>query len=371
MDTQLVTQGCPVGGAGHNGSTSAESQLLGCTLGDASCAAQAQSADPTQYARAAHPPHLILHGSEDCNVPAEQSAVLARAIAPNGSCVVQRRVVGAGHGGPSWTSPEVQDATAQFLDRVLNRPTASPVVVNCAAFAITGDATAANGARWTYQSTDDGVAYNLNGVLFAPSGNALAPGVVVSHGKGGSATGYSSTVARTMRDWGMVAIATNYNHAPDNIDAGQLPQGDDGASTANVQRAHKARDLLSCIANVDMRRLAAHGHSMGGFVTGQMLGTFPGDFRAASHSAGGATENGPNATRSSAAAAIRTPYQLHHGDADTVVVLALDQALQEILTTNGAANQLHVYSAYTHEQIAFDALMLERVRDWYRAHGVL
>src|SRR5687767_5428662 len=81
-------------------------------------------------------------------------------------------------------------------------PAPSRIVVNCAAFAISGDATSQAGARWTYLSTDDGVEYDLSGVLFAPSGSAPLPGVVVSHGFGGSATGYSSQVARTMRDWG-------------------------------------------------------------------------------------------------------------------------------------------------------------------------
>ena len=236
---------------------------------------------------------------------------------------------------------------------------------------ITGDATSQLGARWTYDSTDEGVQYALAGVLFVPAGSGQFPGVVVSHGAGGSASGYSSNIARTMRGWNMVAIATNYTHAPDSIDAGSLPQGGDGASAANVQRAHKARDLLSCLATVDFTRLAAHGHSMGAFVTGQLLGTWPGDFRAASHTAGGASDGGPNATRTAAVAAIRTPYQLHHGDADTVVNISLDRTFDGILTGSGTPHEFVVYPAYTHEQMALDALMLERVREWYLAHGVL
>ena len=236
---------------------------------------------------------------------------------------------------------------------------------------VIGDPTSQAGAHWDYHSTDDGVEYALGGVLFLPPGSGPFPGVVVSHGFGGSATGYSGNIARTMRGWGMAAIATNYTHAPDSIDAGSLPQGGDGASTANVQRAHKARGLLSCVPAADMTRLAAHGHSMGAFVTGQMLGTWPGDFRAASHSAGGANDGGPNATRTAAATAIRTPYQLHHGDADNVVNVSLDRTLEGILAGSGVPHELIVYPAYTHEQMALDATMLERVREWYRAHGVL
>jgi dienelactone hydrolase len=371
MDTQLIAQGCPAGSASHGAADSPESHLLGCTLAAADCADEAQRADPTQYADASDPPHLILHGTEDCTSPAAQSVLLADALTAGGACAIRRTVQGAGHGGSAWSSAEVQDATADFLDRTLARPAASGVVVNCAAFALSGDVTSNGGAAWSYHSIDAGTEYNLTGVLFAPPGNGLFAAVVVSHGAGGSATGYASSVARTMRDWGMVAIATNYTHAPDSIDSALLPQGGDGASDANVARAHKARDLLSCLASVDMTRLAAHGHSMGAFVTAQLLGTYPGDFLVASHTAGGANDTGPNATRATVAAAIRTPYQLHHGDADSVVNIGLDQTLQGILERAGTANELRVYPGYTHEQMALDTTMFLRVREWYRVHGLL
>jgi dienelactone hydrolase len=242
---------------------------------------------------------------------------------------------------------------------------------NCAALQVSGDATADNGATWSYSSTDDGVTYSLTGTLFMPAGAGPFPGVVISHGAGGNASGYSASIARTMRGWGMVAIATNYTHAGGLSGPTLLPAGGDGASEANVQRAHKTRNLLGCVPAVNMQRLAAHGHSMGAFVTGQLLGTYPQDFRAASHTAGGASDNGPNATRAAVAAQIRTPYQIHHGDADTVVSLALDQELDRILTTNTVAHELKVYPGFTHEQMALDAVMLERVRAWYTLQGVL
>ena len=265
----------------------------------------------------------------------------------------------AGCGGGDTDSPPPPPADAS-----------SEVPVNCSALAVSGDAGSQAGARWSYQSTDQGIFYALTGTLFTPAGAGPFAGAVVSHGFGGSANGYASNVARVMRDWGMVVIATNYTHAPDALDAGLLPQGEDGASAANVQRAHKARDLLSCVAGVDLRRVTAHGHSMGAFVTGQMLGTFPGDFIAASHSAGGSSSSGPNSTRDEVAARIRTPYQMHHGDADGVVDLALDRHLDGILAAQGVPHELHVYPAYTHEQIALDDAMLARVHAWYQAHGV-
>jgi dienelactone hydrolase len=214
------------------------------------------------------------------------------------------------------------------------------------------------------------VRYVLEGVLFQPSGPGPFPAVVISHGKGGAPRGYSASVARKMVGWGLVAIGVMSTHAPDGEDLGNEPAGDDGASQANVLRAHKARDLLSCVGDVDMRRLAAHGHSMGAFVTGQLLGAYPFDFRAASHTAGGVSQ-GPNATSRAAAEQIVTPYQLHHGDADVVVALFQDQTLDGILTASNTPHELNIYAGNDHQEMALDPLMFERVRNWYRTHGVL
>ncbi|RKH05809.1 prolyl oligopeptidase family serine peptidase [Corallococcus carmarthensis] len=370
MDSQLLARGCGPGSARHSQPDSPESQLVGCTVGDASCQGAVALASPVTHVGAGDPPMLVLHGDQDCTVPGEQSLLLASAMETAGRCVVQRDVVGAGHGGAGWVSTPVQDATAGFLDAVL-KPAVAPSTPEavCSRFQVAGNPAASTGATWTYDSVDQGVHYVLKGIVFKPAtGTGPFPAVVISHGKGGTARGYSANVARTMVGWGLVAMGTTYTHAADA--AGTLPEGDEGASEENVLRAHKARDLLSCVGNVDFTRVAAHGHSMGGFVTGQLLGTHPADFRAASHTAGGVSA-GPNSTRPDAAGNITTPYQLHHGDADTVVPLSQDQTLKSILAANGTPNALYVYAGYTHDQIPFDTTMLSRVRTWYRQHGVL
>ena len=371
MDQQLIAQGCATGTAGHGASDSPESRLLGCTVNDPACAAAVRRADPTTYVDSSDPPTLILHGTQDCTVPAGQSNLLDDALRSANVCAIRRNVLGAGHGGPEWTSASVQDAVADFLAATLGPgAVATQPAANCQAFVVNGTATAPNGATWTYRSVDQGVSYSLQGVLFSPSAQGLTAGVVISHGAGGTPANYSANIARTMVGWGLTTIAVMYTHAPDALDAANEPQGGDGASTANVQRAHKARSLLGCLGTVDMTRIAAHGHSMGAFVTAELLGTYPTDFRAASHTAGGVSP-GPNATRDATARAIRTPYQIHHGDSDVVVALALDRTLDGILTQNGVTHELNVYPGYTHEQMAADPIMLERVRAWYRTHGVL
>ena len=241
-------------------------------------------------------------------------------------------------------------------------------------FQLSGDPEQSNGATWTYRATANGVAYDLQGILYKPRGAGPFPAVIISHGAGGNVNAYSRGVASTMVQWGLVAIATNYTHA-----AG-VPLGapglatDEGASTANIQRARKVVDLLGALGYVDTKRIAAHGHSMGAFVTAATVGAYPSVFRAASHTAGGSVPDGtPNASAptESQVRGITTPYQMHHGDADVVVALSADQRLAASLTNRGVANELYVYPGATHPDVANNSSVFTRVRAWYQAHGVL
>jgi dienelactone hydrolase len=251
--------------------------------------------------------------------------------------------------------------------------------VDCTKLQVTGTSTSPGGATFTYDSIDEGTHYRLRGILVAPSGAGPFPAVVISHGKGGTPNGYSKMMATHMASWGLVAIGVQYSHAPS--DDGE-PQGADGASTENILRAYKARQLLSCVAPVDQQRVAAHGHSMGAFVTGGLLASYPTAFRAASHTAGGTCPAGNPCTPETLAPQIRTPYQLHHGDNDCTVGLRLGQALDTVLATSNVSHELRVYeytrpmctcpcNADDHQLITQDASMLSRVRDWYTSHRVL
>lgn len=206
-----------------------------------------------------------------------------------------------------------------------------------------------------------------------PRGTGPFPAVIISHGAGGNATGYSRSIANEMVPWGLVSVATNYTHA------GGVPLGapgsanDLGASDANVLRVRAVREILRTIGYVDLSRIAAHGHSMGAFVTAAAVSTYPNDFRVASHTAGGVRPDGSGvaaAPLESQVRNIRTPYQLHHGDADVVVPLSMDQRLASVLLSRGVLHELHVYPGVDHNDISRSASMYARVRAWYALHGL-
>jgi len=243
-----------------------------------------------------------------------------------------------------------------------------------AAFALQGDPESGQGATWTYRGTIEGVAYDLQGILFKPRGASVFPAVIVSHGAGGNAQGYSRSVAREMVQWGLVVIATNYTHA------GGVPLGapgtldQPGASQPNILRAQAMVGILRSLGYVDMTRVAAHGHSMGAFVTAAFAGAYPAEIRAASHTAGGVR---PGSIGGELAApveqqvrGVRAPYQLHHGDSDGVVPLALDQLFATILQSGGVPSELHVYVGAQHNDVAQSAVVLGRIRSWYATHGM-
>jgi dienelactone hydrolase len=238
-------------------------------------------------------------------------------------------------------------------------------------FVLTGNPASASGATWTYHDTLNGVMYDLAGILLKPAGTSKLPAVVISHGHNGNVNIYSIDIAKTMRSWGLVCIATNYTHAAGVPIGSPGDSTQPGASMANVQRAHKCVQILASLGYVDTTRIAAHGNSMGAFVNAAVVGIFPALFRVASHSAGGLNDLWLSATKTAQADGITVPYQIHHGDADTTVPLVNDQRLDSLLQARGVEQQMYVYPGYSHTDITFDTTMLRRVRTWYTVHGLI
>jgi dienelactone hydrolase len=250
----------------------------------------------------------------------------------------------------------------------------SPALPDSAhAFVITGDPASLAGATWTYKATVNGVLYDLTGVLYKPAGAGPFPAVVLSHGSDGSASFLASLLAPSMVQWGLVCIAVNYTHASGVPIGSPGTAADVGASSANVLRAHMAHELLRRLGYVDMARVALHGHSLGAYLDVATVSAYPADFRVASHTSGGVRPAfivaGPAPTVNEAKL-IRTPYQIHHGDADALVALSYDQRLDSVLAAVGTEHQLFVYAGESHTQVRTDLAMLARVRAWYAAHGM-
>lgn len=240
------------------------------------------------------------------------------------------------------------------------------------ALSMDGDPESDSGATWRLVGTLDGTFVDVQGLLLKPHGDGPHPAVVLSHGAGGNAERYGLALGRVMRTWGLVCIAVNYTHA-----AG-VPLGapgtllEPGASPANALRAHAAVTVLARLRYVDVRRVAAHGHSMGAFVTTAFAAAYPGDVRVASHTAGGVVLDAlrydgvpiPSVTE---AERIQAPYQWHHGVLDYVVPFLLDRRFDAALTP---AHEGHLYPRLGHADVATDPEVLARVRTWYANHGM-
>ena len=253
----------------------------------------------------------------------------------------------------------------------------SPTIVPASApgdptLLIAGDPESTSGATWTLVGTLDGTPVDLKGVLLKPRGRGPFPAVVLSHGAGGNAPAYGGALGSVMRGWGLVCIAVNYTHARGAPLGAPGTLFQQGASSSNAFRAHAAVTVLARLRYVDVRRVAAHGHSMGAFVTTAFVAAYPDDVRVASHTAGGvlldAIHHGSMPVPSVAEARrIQAPYQWHHGLLDYAVPFLLDSRFDAALT---APHEGHLYGRLDHAEVATDPEVLSRVRAWYTAHGM-
>src|SRR5262245_45381960 len=104
------------------------------------------------------------------------------------------------------------------------------------------------GNTFTYNSPDG----QVTGIIRIPPGNGPFPAVLISHGKGGSATGFSLPHANVLVNWGFVCIGPNYTH----VGGATNPPDNEGYCPENSRRARMCLDILASIPGVDMSRLA-------------------------------------------------------------------------------------------------------------------
>jgi dienelactone hydrolase len=240
---------------------------------------------------------------------------------------------------------------------------------------ISGDPTQQGGAKWSYKSTDNGVLYDINGVIIKPSGEGVFPAVILSHGKGGNATDIVRNIGSKMLNWGVVVISVNYTHAREPLgegSPGKVANEFFGSSDENILRASKCIDILESLPYVDKNRIAAHGHSMGAFITAGLVGTNPSKFVIASHTAGGLAMQDNNtvfATKLQQAKGICVPYLINHGVLDKVVNIELGRGLFKILEENDTDVKIIEYPDLEHANISSNPEVLENIRKWYEDHN--
>jgi acetyl esterase/lipase len=114
MDNQLTGRDCP---QTHNDPDSPESRLVGAPI--QLCPDLVKAANPITYVTAFAPPFLIMHGTEDCTVPPQQSQLLYDALLPaiGADKVTLVFLNSARHGGPQFSEESSMQRVIKFLDR--------------------------------------------------------------------------------------------------------------------------------------------------------------------------------------------------------------------------------------------------------------
>jgi dienelactone hydrolase len=273
----------------------------------------------------------------------------------------------------------------------------APVAPKTTAPTSTGKQFQLSGEHWTYRDGD----FVMNGILLKPEGNGPFPAVLISHGLGGSSESFGLNKAREMVKWGFVCIAPDYTHSAKFLSGARpgagkagAPKGGApkagaagtnaprslppqyatyGASEENLRRAKTCIELVSKMPEVDAKRIAAYGHSMGGFVTIGLTAKEPDLLKAAACSGSGvAPQDGFPAPSAGKAEKIRTPFLMLHGSVDNTVRPSQSEQLKEVLDKNKVPNERHVFEGENHP---IDQTKREEVfrliRAWFTKCGVL
>lgn len=352
-------------------------------------------ANPITYVSADDPPFLIVHGDSDSVVPLAQSSMLFEAMQRTGLDVRFHTIRGAAHGGPSFSSPEIETLVADFFDSRLRQsrsikqavqsesqatPAAESIRSSRPSAASSAPSPSAtpdairpslpqgfqlDGERWTLKDDQR----ELRGLLIKPPGRGPFAAVLISHGLGGNADSFGRQKAMEMARWGLVCIAPDYTHARGSRD----DRSQFGASPENLRRATACLAILRALPEVDPSRIAAYGHSMGGFVTIALAASCPPGLKAAAITASGiAPQPGFPAPPPGLARQITTPFLMLHGADDTTVRPDQSLALKQILDQNRIPNDRLIADGHGHsvDQTLRDEVF-RLLREWFTQHQVL
>jgi dipeptidyl aminopeptidase/acylaminoacyl peptidase len=342
---------------------------------------KAARVNPISYVSKDDPPFLIVHGDKDPTVPINQSQLLFDALKRTRVSAHFHTIHGAGHGGPGFAGQDISAMVAAFFDARLKR---NVVEVEARVSESTTESGARgrdvrppdregtvskggfqlDGERWNYCDGD----FTMEGILLKPEGKGPFPAVLISHGLGGNAQSFGLMKAREMVKWGLVCIAPNYTHIGQGGERAQF-----GASAENIRRASTCLDLLRTMPEVDATRLAAYGHSMGGFVTIGLAAARVDAVKAAAITGSGISpQEGYPAPSAKAAERIRTPFLMLHGANDNIVRPEQSAALKLALDQNKVPNDRLIADGQGHpiDQTMRDEVF-KLIREWFVKQGVL
>jgi dienelactone hydrolase len=225
------------------------------------------------------------------------------------------------------------------------------------------------GNTFSYNASDGLV----SGIIRIPSGSGPFPAVLISHGKGGTASNFSDQQAQTLVSWGFLCIGPNYTHQG----SASNPPDNEGYCPENSRRARRCIEILAATPGADMARLALFGHSMGSFITAGLAGEIPAQIKAACISAGGTSGTTDTSFASPATQEVQgitAPFLMFHGTADTTVLPSQSVNLQNVLNGNAVPAKRLLYQGINHDIVNSNVKRADIhaiMRAWFTQHGVL
>lgn len=206
----------------------------------------------------------------------------------------------------------------------------------------------------TFTYSEPLTGFTVTGIFVRPTGTTRLPALIINHGTGGNATGFSRSRANEMSPWGLVCIGANLTH--------QAGQTEDlqtwGYSPENLARNRACQAALSTRSDVDLNRLAMWGHSRGSFASIGIASAFGSDLKVLGFTEGGILENNgiddrdgqpeasyPTIAESTGIRAKTLMFHVVGTPGDTVVVPSTSLRLNTLLTTLGVINNRVTYDA--------------------------
>jgi len=230
----------------------------------------------------------------------------------------------------------------------------------------------------------------VTGIVLRPAGTTRLPALIINHGTGGNATGFSRTRAGEMSPWGLFCIGANLTHQAGATEDLQTW----GYSTENLARNRACQAALSTRSDVDLNRLAMWGHSRGAFASIGIASAFGSDLKVLGFTEGGILEDTgiddrdgqpeasyPIINESTGITAKTLMFHVVGTPGDTIVVPATSLRLNTLLNNLGVTNSRITYdstgiisSGSTAHNIyitTFYPDVLTRWQAWLTAHGFI